>query len=202
MKTIETKQITSKHISQFFRTGEIKNRLKNYRVVAELAIITLVMIGLLVAVPSTRPVYCSNDDPQCEVLKERITKPRNDEDKKRRNYFCEQMKDRKCSEYENLCVEKSGDATFPITYNLSGTWICKKKCPAGGVENQAKITQDKKNALKFTNEGNQSSSGKFTATDKVEATAWNLTADIGWEVIKGEKKLKLTWSNKTEWVKE
>ena len=210
MKTIETKQITSKHISQFFRT-RIKNKFNNYRVVAALASIPLLMLGLLLVSPSTPPVYCSNDDPQCEVLKDRITKPRNDEDKKRRYYFCEQMKDRKCSEYENLCGEKSGDASFSINFDLHGDWTCTAYCPAseGKKKENASIEhKNGQNTLTFKNEAGGTSPGKFIKANKVEATNWKwkpkkdsdvteaLTADIAPD---GKK---LTWSNGTVWVKQ
>jgi hypothetical protein len=44
----------------------------------------------LLFISSTRPAQCSQQDPQCEALKERITKPRNAEEKNKRNYYCEQ----------------------------------------------------------------------------------------------------------------
>jgi hypothetical protein len=81
--------------------------------------LSIIICASLLFISSTRPAECSQQDPQCEVLKERITKPRNAEEKNKRNYYCEQMKDRKCSQYENLCQSDSGRKSLD---DFAGTW--------------------------------------------------------------------------------
>ncbi|HKO36009.1 MAG TPA: hypothetical protein VJV21_05990 [Pyrinomonadaceae bacterium] len=79
--------------------------------------------------------------------------------------------------------------------NLSGTWICKAKCPAGGEGKAASIAHNGE-ALTFTNEGGQSSAGRFTGSKSVLATGWgNLTGTIA------NDGKELRWDNGTTWVR-
>jgi len=64
-------------------------------------------VSLLIA-PTWHPAQCSPQDQQCEVLKERISKPRNNIERNKRGYYCEQMKDRGCPEYKALCEDSTG----------------------------------------------------------------------------------------------
>lgn len=91
------------------------NQFKNYRAITTFLGFVVVVIAALLVNPSVRPVQCSQDDPQCKVLKERITKPRDNRDKNRRGYYCEQMKDRNCSEYKALCEDDTDSS-------VEGTW--------------------------------------------------------------------------------
>lgn len=80
--------------------------------------------------------------------------------------------------------------------NLSGTWVCKTKCPAGGEGKTASISHSGE-ALTFTNEGGQSSAGRFTSATKVVAKGWgSLTGTI---VNQGKE---LRWDNGTIWVRQ
>src|SRR5947199_7136266 len=82
------------------------NKFPFHRTVIGLLSFVLITLAALFIIPSVRPAQCSQDDPQCEVLKERITKPRNDRERNNRNYYCAAMKDRNCSEYKNLCEDE------------------------------------------------------------------------------------------------
>lgn len=92
----------------------------------------------------------------------------------------------KCSEV----FEREGEV------NLSGTWICKAKCPAGGEGKAASIAHNGE-ALIFTNEGGQSSAGRFTGSKSVVARGWgNLTGTIA------NEGRELQWANGTIWVRQ
>lgn len=87
-------------------------------------------------------------------------------------------------------LEREGEA------NLSGSWICKAKCPAGGEGKTASIAHNGE-ALTFTNEGGQSSAGRFTGSKSVVARGWgNLTGTIA------NDGKELRWANGTIWVKQ
>ncbi|HEX6186852.1 MAG TPA: hypothetical protein VFZ40_02125 [Pyrinomonadaceae bacterium] len=80
--------------------------------------------------------------------------------------------------------------------NLSGTWICKASCPAGGEGKTASIAHNGE-ALTFTNEGGQSSAGRFTGAKSVVARGWgNLTGTIA------NEGRELHWANGTIWVRQ
>lgn len=88
--------------------------------------------------------------------------------------------------------------TPPIKINLEGTWICMKRCPAGGGQEgkSAHISQDGR-LLTFINEGHHISEGHFEDESTVVATDWgNLKATIT------NKGRTLNWANGTVWEKQ
>lgn len=77
--------------------------------------------------------------------------------------------------------------------NLTGDWICTKKCPAGGEGKIAKIAQQE-SRLHFTNEGGGISEGRFENPNTVIATQWgNLRGAIK------DGGTSIHWSNGTIW---
>jgi hypothetical protein len=86
----------------------------------------------------------------------------------------------------------------PARPDLSGTWTCTNRCPAGAKSKNmnASIAQAE-NKLTFINEGGDMSPGSFTGASTVVATGWgNLTATIE----SGGKELH--WANGTVWKKQ
>lgn len=79
--------------------------------------------------------------------------------------------------------------------NLSGDWVCTQNCPAGGEGKRAKIIQ---NGLKLTitNEGGNTTEGKFENANTILAFDWgNLKAGIN------NDGKEINWSNGTIWVR-
>jgi hypothetical protein len=81
------------------------------------------------------------------------------------------------------------------SFNLTGTWICREICPAGGAGRLASIAQNGRQ-LTFTNEGGQVSGGYFDGPATVIATQWNNTRA---NVADGGREIR--WANGTIWVR-
>lgn len=83
---------------------------------------------------------------------------------------------------------------YPI---LTGTWICKINCPAGGEGKEASISQNG-NKITFINEAGQSSTGNFLSRSSV-------VAGNNWSNLKGtinNQGRRINWNNGTVWEKK
>jgi hypothetical protein len=147
------------------------NKFTDYRSIATLTGVVLVMFVLLFVLPSTRPVRCAADHPQCEFLKEKIAKiakPRNKAERDKREVYCDRMKELNCSEYESVCGSKSGFVDTDVS--ISGEW-------KADIGYEYEITQTgNKFSWSVTNKPDlhETATGHFTEKNKVTAT-WENT---------------------------
>ena len=125
------------------------NKFKNYRAITTFVSFVLVVIAVFLVSSLVRPVQCSQDDPQCQFLKEKIKNPRDNREKNNHNFYCNEMQRLKCSEYASLCgdpPDSSPEAT------ALGTWK--------GTYRNSK-SQSGTSSMSFS----KSANGKITGTE-------------------------------------
>jgi hypothetical protein len=139
--------------------------------------IRLIYLGVVLTASFLFAPFPANgqQDAQCEVLKERITKPQNDEQRDKRSYYCDEMRRRNCAEVESLCAsapkseslddfagtwenQVTGDSKFKERWvititggsvSVEGFYLDKQTGEEKGKFNKAEITHEKGRGLGF-----------------------------------------------------
>jgi hypothetical protein len=188
------------------------NKFKFPRMVIGLLSLLVIAVAALFIIPSANPAQCSPDNSLCALLKEKITKPRNAQEKNKRSYYCGQMKRRSCSEYKTVCENASSS---PSTPDLRGEWVSSDwgEIIIMGSEPSYTGTYTGPNYVKGV-EGNfafakKNGAGTYKGTwndpdgkhkgtlDKIEFSSDGFTLNVTWSATDGRRGVKSTWSRKT-----